>query len=171
MSGIERAFEAFKAICDYMRTANLKYEVPGEENVAFVTIKGEQFPVTLMFSVRADNERVDTYCELPFSVREGQTLSYAKALNAVNGMLPMGKFCYYPQEGTCTYENSEFLSGLSGFTESYGRMIVAGAYTLIQEFISPLFEVACGRMTAEQLEKSLHQKQGKRKQSDGKETI
>ena len=158
MSGIEGAFEAFKAICDFMRAADLQYEVPSEDNTAFVSIKGEQFPITLMFTAHAGNEQVSTYCELPFTVKDEYVLPFAKAVNSVNRVLPMGKFCYYPIDGTCSFENSEYLSGLSGFTEEYGRMIVGGAYTVIQDFISPLFEVASGRMTAEQIQKIAEQK-------------
>lgn len=158
MSSIERAFEAFKAICDFMNEANLKYEVPKGENVVFTTIKSEEFPVTLMISVSEANERVDVYCELPFKVNEGDRLQFAKALNGINDVLPMGKFCYYPVEGVCSFENSEYLSGLSGFTASYGAAIVAGAYTMIRQYVSTLFDLSSGQTTAEQIIQSVRQK-------------
>ena len=161
MSGIEESFAAFKAICDFMRAANLEYEVPNEENIAFVTIKGEQFPVTLMFTAYAGNARVGTYCELEFSVKEAYELEFAQAVNAVNRVIPLGKFCYYPGEGVCSFESSEYLSGLSDFGEEYGRMIVGGAYTVIQYFISPLFEVANGRMTVQEI-KQIAERKGKK---------
>lgn len=161
MIATENAFSAFKAICDFMRSANLEYEVPEEEDVIFVTIKGEQFPVTLMFSVRSESERVGTYCELDFSVKEAYALDFAQAVNAVNRVIPMGKFCYYPSEGICSFESSEYLSGLRDFSEEYGRMIVGGAYTVIQDFISPLFEVASGRMTVQEIKQIAEQKQKK----------
>ena len=151
MSSIERAFEAFKAICDFMQSANLKYEVPSGENAVITTIKGEEFPVTLMISASEVTERVDIYCELPFTVNAEYRLQFAKALNAINGVLPMGKFCYYPKEGVCSFENAEYLSGLSGFTASYGEAIVAGAYSMIQRYVSPLFELSRGQATAEQI--------------------
>ncbi|MDE7395711.1 MAG: YbjN domain-containing protein [Clostridiales bacterium] len=161
MSSIERAFEAFKAICDFMRAANLKYEVPQGKNVVFTTIKGEEFPVTLMISVSEANERVDVYCELPFTVNEEDCLGFAKALNGINDVLPMGKFCYYPQEGICSFENSEYLSGLSGLTEEYGAAIVSGAYSMIQSYVSLLFDLSRGQATAEQIIQSIKQKKEK----------
>lgn len=161
MSGIEGAFAAFKSICDFMQSANLEFEVPNEENIAFVTLKGEQFPVTLMFSVSAGSERVGTYCELPFTVKEEYELDFAKAVNAVNRVLSLGKFCYYPSEALCSFESSEYLSGLSDFTEEYGRILVGGAYTVIQDFISPLFEVASGRMTAREIQRIAERKSKK----------
>lgn len=150
MNATERTFEAFKALCDFMNASDLRYEVPDGKNVAFVTIKGEQFPVTLMFAANESTERLETYCQFPFTIEEEYVLPYVEAVNAVNMMLPMGKFCIYPSEGICAFESSEYLSGLSGFSEAYGRMIVAGAYSMVQEYISPLYEVACGRMTAAQ---------------------
>lgn len=162
MSGIESAFEAFKAICDFMRSANLKYEVPKGENIVFTTIKGEEFPATLMFSVDSSRERVDTYGELPFPVEKEYLPDLVRALNSINSVLPMGKFCYDAEDNICSFESSEYLTGLSGFTEEYGAMLVKGAYTMIRDYVSPLFEVASGRMTAEQIVQIVKQKKEKK---------
>ena len=155
MNDTERATAVVKAITDYMDEAKLKYEADREKNTVFITITGDDFPVTLMFSVSAEKARVETYSQLPFEIKKEKAVDVAMAIAAINARIAYGKFCLYFDKGLCTYENSEYLTGLEGFSSEYGKALVVPAYSIVEEYNDKLFAVNKGMMSVKDFLASL----------------
>ena len=146
MDDAQRAAAAFRAVTDFMQEAKLKYETNDEENTAFVTITGDDFPVALLVSVSEEKQCVETYSQLPFAIRKEKTVDIALAIAAINVRIACGKFCLYPDKGLCTFENNEYITGLEGFTPAYGKAVVASAYAVIEEYNDSLYAVNKGML-------------------------
>ncbi len=155
MNNQERAKAAFEAITGFMDEAKLKYDCEPDKLVAFVTITGDDFPVTLMFSVSAEKQRVETYSQMPFEIKQDKGVDVATALAAVNSRIAYGKFCLYFDKGLCTYENSEYITGLGGFTPEYGKSLVGPAYSIIEEYNDKLYAINKGLLTVKDFTASL----------------
>ncbi len=155
MNDTERAAAALKAVCDYMDGAKLEYERHTEKNTVLVTITGNDFPVTLMFTADPGKQRIETYSEIPFVVRTEKTVDLALACAAINGRIAYGKFCLYPDRNLCTYENSEYLTGLEGFSAAYGGALVAPAYSIVEEYNEKLYAVNKGLLSVREFVASL----------------
>lgn len=147
MTDKERAKAAYKSICDFMDDAKLKYQKDDAENVAFVTITGEDFPVTLMFSVSEEKQRVETYSRMPFEIKKEKAVDLAMAIAAINNRIAYGKFVLYLDKDQLTYENSEYITDLEGFSAAYGRTLVAPAYSIVEEYNDKLYAISKGLMT------------------------
>lgn len=155
MDDIQRADAAFKAITDFMDGAKLKYEANAEERTCFVTVTGNDFPVALLFSVSAEKQRVEAYSQIPFEIKKEKAVDIAMALTAINGRIAYGKFCLYMDKGLCTYENSEYITSLEGFTSEYGKALVATAYSVVEEYNDSLYSLNKGLMTVKDFLASL----------------
>lgn len=155
MNDIERAKAAYKAITDFLDDSNLKYEARPNDNVVFVTITGEDFPVTLMFTVRAEAQRVETYSQIPIEIKSEKAVDVAMACAAINNRIAYGKFCLYFDRSVCTYENSEYIDGLEGFSSEYGRRIVATAYSIVEAYNDKIYAVNRGVLGVKELLASL----------------
>lgn len=155
MNDTQRAAEAFKAITDFMDEAKLKYEADNEKNVCFVTVTGDDFPVTLMFTVSAAQQRVETYSQIPFEIKKEKAVDIAMALAAINCRIAYGKFCLYMDKGLCTYENSEYITSLEGFTSAYGKALVAPAYSIVEEYNDKLYSINKGLLSVKDFLASL----------------
>ena len=155
MNDTERAKAAYKAITSFLDESNLKYESRPNENVAFVTITGEDFPVTLMFTVRSEAQRVETYSQIPVEIKSEKAVDVAMACAAINNRIAYGKFCLYFDQNICTYENSEYINGLEGFTSEYGRRIVGPAYSIVEAYNDKIYAVNRGVLSVKELLASL----------------
>lgn len=155
MNDKERAAAAFEAITGFMDEAKLKYDSESDKNVAFVTITGDDFPVTLMFSVSAEKQRVETYSQMPFEIKPDRSVDVAIALAAINSRIAYGKFCLYIDKGLCTYENSEYITGLDGFSTEYGKSLVGPAYSIVEEYNDKLYAINKGLLTVKDFTASL----------------
>ncbi|MCI8458560.1 MAG: YbjN domain-containing protein [Clostridia bacterium] len=144
MTDGERATAAYNAIVRFMTEAKLHYESNEDTREIFVTITGADFPVSLLFTVNEQLQRVETYCELPFAVRKEKAVDMAVALAAVNARIAYGKFCLYFDKGLCTFENTEYITDLEGFSAAYGRAIVAPAYAIADEYNDKLYALNKG---------------------------
>lgn len=150
MTDNERAKAVMGAITEFMDSAKLGYEYDEENNTAFVTITGDDFPVSLMFSANEKNGRVETYSRMPYEIKKEKAMDIAMAIAAINSRIAYGKFCLYIDKGICTYENSEYFTGLEGFSTDYGRALVAPAYSIVEEYNEKLYAVNKGLMTVKE---------------------
>lgn len=155
MNDTQKATAVITAITDYMDETKLKYDADHEKNTVFITVTGDDFPVTLMFSVNAENNRVETYSRLPFEIKKEKAVDVAMAIAAINARIAYGKFCLYFDKGVCSYENNEYLTGVEGFSSEYGKVLVATAYSIIEEYNDKLFAVNKGLMSVKDFLASL----------------
>ena len=156
MTDKERAKAAYKAVCDFLDEAKLKYQKDDAENVAFISITGDDFPVTLMFAASEEKQRIETYSKLPFEIKKEKAVDLAMAIAAINNRIAYGKFVLYIEKDQCTYENSEYLTGLEGFGVEYGRTLVAPAYAVIEEYNDKLYAISKGLLTVKDFLASLN---------------
>lgn len=147
MNDKERAAAAYKAITDFMDEAKLKYDSDPDKKVAFVTITGDDFPVTLMLQASEERQRVEVYSQMPFEIKQDKGVDVATALAAINARIAYGKFCLYFDKGLCTYENSEYINGLEGFTSEYGKTLVGPAYSIVEEYNDKLYAINKGLLS------------------------
>lgn len=147
MTDKERAKAAYKAICDFMDEAKLKYDKDDAENVAYVTITGEDFPVTLIFSVSEEKQRVETYSKLPFEIKKEKAVDLAMAIAAINNRIAYGKFVLYLDQDKCAYENSEYITDLEGFSPAYGHTLVGPAFSIVEKYNDKLYAISKGLMS------------------------
>lgn len=155
MNDKERAKAAYNAICEFMDGAKLRYEAREDEYTVMVTVTGDDFPVTLMFTVSEEKQRVETYSQLPFEIRTEKAVDIAMALSAINGRIAHGKFCLYPDRNLCTYEDSEYITGLDGFCAEYGAALVSPAYSTVEEYNDKLYSLNKGYTSVKEFTESL----------------
>lgn len=130
-----RANAAIKALKDYLDEAGIEY-VSDKDNECFVSLRGEAFPIAILFTADGESNQMQAYCRLPFAVKKG--ISVFWLINRINREIAYGKFCLY-DDGGCTYEDSECFAGVESFTPLYGKTVIAAAYATVEKYIGEIY--------------------------------
>lgn len=150
MTDIERVQAAYTAVTDFLDAARLSYEGDRENKRLFVTVTGDDFPVSLLVQADEHTMRIQTYSQMPYEIKKEKAVDIAMATAAINRRIAVGKFCLYFDRGLLTYENGEYLSGVGGFTADYGKALIAPAYAVIEQFNDRLYAINKGLLSVKE---------------------
>lgn len=131
----ENANAAIKALKDYLQAEGIEYR-SDKDNECFVSLRGEVFPVAILFTEHSEARQIQAYCRLPFAVKRTPKILWL--INRINRETAYGKFCLY-EDGLCTYEDCESFAGAEIITPLYGKTLIAAAYATVEKYIGEIY--------------------------------
>ncbi len=150
MTKTERADEVYRCLCEYLDGKNLKYRQDAAERSILLQLTGEDFPMTTLFRVEEENERIFVFSKLPFEVQKEKAVDLVMAATYINQTLAIGTFCVDTDEKYCSFESNELFTGLHGFSREYAERVILSAFSAIEQYNDKLFAVNSGLMTVKE---------------------
>lgn len=150
MTKRERADAVYKCFCGFLDGKGYKYRADVSERSIILQFSGEDFPMTALFRVEEENERVFVYSKLPFEMQRSKHVDLVMATTYINQVLPIGTFCVDADERACSFESCEVYAGLSGFSAEYAERVIMSAFSAIEKYNDKLFAVNKGLMSVKE---------------------
>ena len=142
------AKEAFRAVCDMLDGANLKYSADADALKVECGIQGDDFPVKMQMIVDDDHHLVALYSQMPFEVPEDKRVELAIAISVVNNRLADGSFDYDMRDGSILFRLTlSYLDSVIGNEAFFYQLLVS--FKTIDEYNDKLFLLAKGSISIE----------------------
>jgi len=142
------ANEAYKAVCQMLDQANLKYDTDEAELTVICGIQGDDFPVRMRIMVDEGHNLIALYSQLPFAVQEEKRVELAIAISKVNNNLVDGSFDYDMRDGSILFRLT--MSYLESFISSEALMYqLLVSFKTIDEYNDKLFMLDKGAISLE----------------------
>lgn len=139
----------YETICNMFDNMGYHYERHDEDLVISCTVRGDDFPMDILFIVRSERQLVQLISPMPFIVPEDKRIDMAVASAVVNDRLIDGSFDYSLKQGKIVFRlTSSYIESILG-EELFSYMLMVSAST-IDEYNDKFFMLAKGMMTLEQ---------------------
>ncbi len=146
---MKAALNVYETICQMFDDLDFKYERHDEDLVISCTVKGEDFPMDILFFVNADREIVQLISPLPFRISEEKRMDAAVAVAVANYGLINGSFDYDLSDGEIRFRATQsFLDSILG-KDVFHYMLGASTST-IDKYNDRFFMLNKGMITVDQ---------------------
>ncbi|MBR2912810.1 MAG: YbjN domain-containing protein [Oscillospiraceae bacterium] len=143
------ALNVYETICQMFDDLEFKYERHDEDLVVSCSIKGEDFPMDILFIVDADRELVQLLSPMPFRISEDKRIDTAVAVAVANYGLINGSFDYDMSDGEIRFRATQsFLDSILG--KEVFRYMLGASTSSIDKYNDRFFMLNKGMMTVEQ---------------------
>lgn len=143
------ALNVYETICQMFDDLEFKYERHDEDLVVSCSIKGEDFPMDILFIVDADRELVQLLSPIPFRISEDKRIDTAVAVAVANYGLINGSFDYDMSDGEIRFRATQsFLDSILG--KEVFRYMLGASTSSIDKYNDRFFMLNKGMMTVEQ---------------------
>ena len=142
------AKEAFKAVCNMLDSANLKYDTDVSELKVICGIQGDDFPVRMQILIDEDHTLVALYSQMPFDVPEDKRIEFALAISKVNNSLADGSFDYDMRDGSILFRLTlSYLDSFIGNDAFFYQLLVS--FKTIDQYNDKFFMLSKGAISIE----------------------
>ncbi len=102
-----KALAVFNAVCSTLDSENLKYNADEDKLVVFLSARGEDLPISVLFRVDTDREVLAVHSLLDTVAQEDKKVEFAVAINAANFNLVNGSFDFNLTDGKITFRMAQ----------------------------------------------------------------
>ena len=142
------AKEAFKAVCNMLDSANLKYDTDVSELKIICGIQGDDFPVRMQIMIDEDHTLVALYSQMPFDVPEDKRIEFALAISKVNNSLADGSFDYDMRDGSILFRLTlSYCDSVIGSEAFFYQLLVS--FKTIDQYNDKFFMLSKGAISIE----------------------
>lgn len=146
---LKAAQNVYETICQMFDDMNFKYERHDEDLVITCSIKGDDFPMEILFFVQAEREIVQLVSPMPYHISEDKRVDAAIAVAIANYGLINGSFDYDMSDGEIRFRATQaFMDSIIG--KEVFRYMLAAASSSIDKYNDRFFMLNKGMMTVEQ---------------------
>ncbi len=143
------AQSVYESICQMFDDMDFKYERHDEDLVISCTVRGDDFPMEILFFVHADREIVQLLSPMPFHISEDKRVDAAIAVAVANYGLINGSFDFDMSDGEIRFRVTQaFMDSILG--KEVFRYMIAAASSSIDKYNDRFFMLNKGMMTVEQ---------------------
>lgn len=155
MTKKERADAVFACFCAFLDAKQFKYQKDETERSIILQLTGEDFPMTTLFKVEEEHERMFIFSKIPFELQKDKAVDLVMATTYINQVLAVGTFCVDLDNGYCSFESNEIFTGLEGFDAAYAERVVMSAFSAVEKYNDKLFAINKGLMTVKEFASQL----------------
>ncbi len=146
---MKAAQNVYETICQMFDDMDFKYERHDEDLVISCTVRGDDFPMEILFLVYADREIVQLLSPMPYHINEDKRVDAAIAVAVANYGLINGAFDYDMSDGEIRFRATQaFMDSILG--KEVFRYMLAAASNSIDKYNDRFFMLNKGMMTVEQ---------------------
>ncbi len=146
---MKAAQNVYETICQMFDDMDFKYERHDEDMVISCTVRGDDFPMEMLFFVHADREIVQLISPMPYRINEEKRVDAAIAVAIANYGLVNGSFDYDMSDGEIRFRVTQaFMDSILG--KEVFRYMIAAASSSIDKYNDRFFMLNKGMMTVEQ---------------------
>ena len=143
------ADNVYATICQMFDDMDFNYERHDEDLVISCTVRGDDFPMEILFFVYADREIVQLLSPMPYHINEDKRADAAIAVAVANYGLINGSFDYDMSDGEIRFRATQaFMDSILG--KEVFRYMLAAASNSIDKYNDRFFMLNKGMMTVEQ---------------------
>ena len=143
------AQNVYETICQMFDDMDFNYERHDEDLVISCTVRGDDFPMEILFFVYADREIVQLLSPMPYHINEDKRADAAIAVAVANYGLINGSFDYDMSDGEIRFRATQaFMDSILG--KEVFRYMLAVASSSIDKYNDRFFMLNKGMMTVEQ---------------------
>ena len=107
-----KALAVFNTVCRTIDGENLKYTADKEKLIVFLSARGDDLPINVLFRVDTDRNVLTVHSLLDTEVAEDKRVEFAVAVNAANYALVNGVFDFNINDGKITFRMAQpYLDG------------------------------------------------------------
>lgn len=146
---MKAALNVYETICQMFDDMDFKYDRHDEDMVVTCTVRGEDFPMEILFFVHADREIVQLLSPLPFHINEDKRMDAAVAVAVANYGLVNGSFDYDMSDGEIRFRATQaYMDSILG--KEIFRYMLAAVTSSVDKYNDRFFMLNKGMMTVEQ---------------------
>ena len=138
-----RAEAVFDTICKAIDAENLKYSPEKEKMIVYLSARGEDLPINVLFKVDEEREVLTVYSLLNLEISDDKKVEFAVAVNAANYALVNGCFDYNITDGTLSYRMANPFMGCE-VTEQIVKYMLYCTFSTVDEYNDRFLALAKG---------------------------
>lgn len=128
-----KALTVFNNVCRTIDSENLKYTVDNEKLIVFLTAKGDDLPINILFRVDTDRNVLTVHSLLDTEVAANKRVEFAVAINAANYALVNGSFDLSVDDGKITFRMAQpYLNG--DVSQAIIKYMLYCAFSTVDEY-------------------------------------
>ena len=106
------ALAVFDTVCRALDGENLKYDTNKKDMIVYLSARGEDLPIDVIFKVDAGRGVLTVFSPLDTKAKEEKMVEFAVAVNAANFSLVNGSFDYDISDGKIMFRMAQpYLNG------------------------------------------------------------
>jgi hypothetical protein len=128
-----KSLAVFNTVCRTIDGENLKYTADKEKLVVFLSAKGDDLPIGVMFKADADRSVLTVHSLLDTKADEDKRVEFAVAVNAANYALVNGSFDYDVSDGKIAFRMAQpYFDG--GVSEEVVKYLLYCTFSTVDEY-------------------------------------
>lgn len=127
------ALEVFDTVCRTIDSENLKYNADKEKLVVFLSARGEDLPINILFRVDAEREVLTVHSLLATKAADDKRVEFAVAVNAANYALVNGSFDFSVEEGKISFRMAQPYLDV-GVSENIVQYMLYCVFSTVDEY-------------------------------------
>lgn len=128
-----KALAVFDTVCRTIDSENLKYNADKDKLIVFLSAKGEDLPINVLFKVDAEREVLTVHSLLDTQVEDDKRIEFAVAVNAANYALVNGSFDYSIEDGRIVYRMAQPYLDV-GVSENIVQYMLYCVFSTVDEY-------------------------------------
>ena len=146
---VQMGRSVYETICAMLDDREYNYERHDDENYISCTLRGEDFPIEIIFHVREKLQIVQLISPLTFNIKEDRRTELAYAISYVNDHLINGCFDYNISNGRVSFRlASSYIDSILG-KGLFDYMLMVSA-TTVDEYNDKFLMLSKGVVSLEQ---------------------
>ena len=128
-----KALAIYNTVCRALDSSDLKYHEDKENLIVFLTARGEDLPINVLFRVDTDRNVLTVHSLLDAEASDDKKVEFAVATNAANYALVNGAFDFDIDNGKVTYRMAQpcFDGGISEKIVTY---MIYSVFSTVDEY-------------------------------------
>ncbi len=138
-----KALAVFDTVCRAIDDENLKYDTNKEDMVVYLSARGDDLPINVIFKVDTNRCVLTVHSPLGTKAEEDKRIEFAIAVNAANYALVNGSFDYDISDGIIVFRMAQpFFDGF--ISEKVVKYLLYCVFSTVDEYNDRFLMLAKG---------------------------